>query len=130
MIVILFVVFLKRWGYQCCVGHLGIATIAFVLSLYIFAVTFPSKVKRGKYSKIQCSIWLKKCQLLGLWGLVSKIYTYEFGNLCGRQKGLMLVFQTYLKFFETDECSIFNSLNEVSTKTVCLCILCSRNVCS
>ena len=25
--------FSKGWGYQCCVGHLGITTMAFVLSL-------------------------------------------------------------------------------------------------
>ena len=48
VIVIPFVAFLKRLGYQCCVGHLGIITIAFVLSLPNFVVTFPSKLKRGK----------------------------------------------------------------------------------
>ena len=44
----LLVAFLKRLGCQYCVGHLGITTTAFVLSLYIFAVTFPSELKRGK----------------------------------------------------------------------------------
>ena len=60
----------------------------------------------SKYSQSQCSIWLKRRQLLGLWGLVYKKYAYEFVNSCGRQEGLMLGFQTYLKFFEIDECSI------------------------
>ena len=32
-IVMLFVTFLIRLGYQCFVGHLGITTMAFVLSL-------------------------------------------------------------------------------------------------
>ena len=83
-----------------------ITRMVFVLSLSIFAVTFPSKSKGGRYNKTQCSIWLKKHQLLRLWGLVSKKYTYQFGDLCWREKGLMLGFQTYLKFFGTTECSI------------------------
>ena len=48
VIVLFFVAFLKRLGYYCCVVHLGINTIAFVLSLCIFAVTFPSKLKGEK----------------------------------------------------------------------------------
>ena len=32
-IVMLFITFLIRLGYQCFVGHLGITTMAFVLSL-------------------------------------------------------------------------------------------------
>ena len=33
VIVMLFVAFLKSLGYQCCADHLGITTIAFILSL-------------------------------------------------------------------------------------------------
>ena len=51
VMVMLLVAFLKRFGYECCVDHLGITTIAFVLSLYIFAVTFPSKLKGGNIVK-------------------------------------------------------------------------------
>ena len=40
-----FIPFLKRLGYQCCVGHFGITTMAFVLSLQIFAATFPKRLK-------------------------------------------------------------------------------------
>ena len=37
---------------------------------------------------------MEKHQLLGPWGLVCKKYTYQFGNLFGGQKGLVLGFQT------------------------------------
>ena len=48
VIVMLLVAFLKSLGDRCCVGHLRITTMAFVLSLQIFAVTFFSKLKGGK----------------------------------------------------------------------------------
>ena len=41
-------------------GHFGITTIAFVLSLYIFAVSFPSKLKRGMIKQNSVFHFIKK----------------------------------------------------------------------
>lgn len=72
---------------------------------------------------------MKRLQLLWLWGLASKTHTYQFGDLCGRQRGLKLGFQTFIKFFETNVLNFHtNSLIEVSRETVCLSILCSTNI--
>ena len=46
-------------------------------------------VKSERYSKIRCSIWVKRHELLELWGLIFKKCIYQFGDLCGRQKDLM-----------------------------------------
>ena len=64
----LFAAFLKRLGYQCCVGHLNITTIAFVLSLYVFAVTFPSKLKGGKIQQISVFHLIEKASIARVLG--------------------------------------------------------------
>ena len=65
--------------------------VALALSLYIFAVSFCSKLKLGKIFEESFGIWFPRNIPI---------------NSCGRQTGLMLDFQKYLKFFEKSESSI------------------------
>ena len=43
--------FSRDWGYQCCVGYFRITAMTFALSMQIFTVTFPNKLKGGKIQK-------------------------------------------------------------------------------
>ena len=91
---VMFVVaFFKRLEYQCCVGKSGIITMAFALSLYIFAVIFASRLQEGK---------IKYNSVLHLLGKASITMKSEPGLViyAGGKKFSNLVFQTYMKYFE------------------------------
>ena len=91
---VMFVVaFFKRLEYQCCVGKSGIITMAFALSLYIFAVIFASRLQEGK---------IKYNSVLHLLGKASITMKSEPGLViyAGGKNFSNLVFQTYMKYFE------------------------------
>ena len=82
-------------------------------------------------SKIHFFIWLKRHQLLWLWGLVSRKFNYHYRDLCGRQKGLMLGFQTYFKFLKKIWVLYFRSITSLKfLKNLSASVFCVPGMCA